>query len=77
MIVGANIAISVGTFYPLQGHSTSWIAPMNALPRNKQTAVVSALTEGCSIRATGHLTGVHRDTVMRLGVRQSGLRCPR
>jgi transposase-like protein len=34
-----------------------------------QIAVISALTEGCSIRATERLTGVHRDTIMRLGVR--------
>jgi IS1 family transposase len=42
---------------------------MNILPRDKQIAVISALTEGCSIRATERLTGVHRDTIMRLGVR--------
>jgi len=41
---------------------------MNILPRDKQIAVISALTEGCSIRATERLTGVHRDTIMRLGV---------
>jgi IS1 family transposase len=70
MIVDANIAISVRTFYPFQGQCRRpWIAPMNFLPRNKQIAVVSALTEGCSIRATERLTGVHRDTIMRLGVR--------
>src|SRR5207302_2445157 len=43
--------------------------PMNILPRDKQIAVISALTEGCSIRATERLTGIHRDTIMRLGVR--------
>ena len=42
---------------------------MNVLPRDKQTAIVAALTEGCAIRAVERLTGVHRDTVMRLGVR--------
>jgi hypothetical protein len=42
---------------------------MNVLPRNQQIAVISALTEGCSIRATERLTGIHRDTIMRLGVR--------
>jgi IS1 family transposase len=42
---------------------------MNILPRHKQIAVISALTEGCSIRATERLTGIHRDTIMRLGVR--------
>ena len=42
---------------------------MNILPTEKQTAVISALTEGCSIRAVERLTGVHRDTIMRLAVR--------
>jgi len=42
---------------------------MNVLPRDHQIAVISALTEGCSIRATERLTSVHRDTIMRLGVR--------
>jgi IS1 family transposase len=42
---------------------------MNILPRDKQIAIISALTEGCSIRATERLTGIHRDTIMRLGVR--------
>lgn len=42
---------------------------MNNLPTEKQTAIVAALTEGCSIRAVERLTGVHRDTIMRLGVR--------
>jgi IS1 family transposase len=42
---------------------------MNILPFEKQVHVISSLTEGCSIRATERLTGVHRDTIMRLGVR--------
>ncbi|MGC2525872.1 MAG: IS1 family transposase [Stellaceae bacterium] len=42
---------------------------MNVLPRDQQIAVISALTEGCSIRATERLTGIHRDTIMRLGAR--------
>ena len=46
-----------------------WIGPMNTLPRDKQIDIIAALTEGCSIRATERLTGVHRDTVMRLGAR--------
>jgi hypothetical protein len=45
---------------------------MNVLSRNQQIAVISALTEGCSIRATERLTGIHRDTIMRLGVRVGG-----
>ena len=42
---------------------------MNILPREKQIEIIAALVEGCSIRATERLTGVHRDTIMRLGVR--------
>ena len=42
---------------------------MNILPFDKQVAAIAALTEGCSIRATERLTCVHRDTIMRLGVR--------
>jgi IS1 family transposase len=40
---------------------------VNILSIEKQTAIVSALTEGCSIRAVERMTGVHRDTIMRLG----------
>ena len=42
---------------------------MNILPFDKQIAAISALTEGISIRATERLTGIHRDTIMRLGAR--------
>ena len=42
---------------------------MNILPFERQIEVIAALTEGCSIRSTERLTGVHRDTIMRLGVR--------
>src|SRR5580704_6415966 len=70
MIVRANIAILASPFYPLQGQfRCSWIAPMNVLPRDKQIEAISALTEGCSIRAIEPLTGIHRRTIMRLGVR--------
>ena len=42
---------------------------MNILPFEKQVAAIAALTEGVSIRATERLVGIHRDSVMRLGVR--------
>ncbi len=42
---------------------------MNILPRNKRIETIAALCEGVSIRATERLTGIHRDTIMRLGVR--------
>jgi hypothetical protein len=41
----------------------------NVLPRDKQIAVIAALCEGVSIRATERLTGVNRETVMNLGAR--------
>jgi len=41
----------------------------NVLNTDKQIAVVAALAEGSSIRAIERMTGIHRDTIMRLGVR--------
>jgi len=42
---------------------------MNKLSLNKQATIIGALVEGNSIRSIERMTGVHRDTVMRLGVR--------
>ena len=42
---------------------------MNVLTFDRQIAVISSLVEGCSIRSTERLTGVHRDTIMRLAAR--------
>lgn len=41
----------------------------NVLDKDKQIAAISALAEGSSIRSVERMTGVHRDTIMRLGVR--------
>jgi IS1 family transposase len=41
----------------------------NNLPIDKQIAVIGSLCEGSSIRSIERITGVHRDTIMRLGVR--------
>lgn len=41
----------------------------NILNQEKQTTIIGALAEGSSIRAIERMTGVHRDTIMRLGVR--------
>jgi IS1 family transposase len=41
----------------------------NVLSFDKQVAIVSALAEGSRIRQIERITGVHRDTIMRLGVR--------
>ena len=42
---------------------------MNKLPTQKQVAVIAALVEGNSIRATARMTGVDKNTVMTLLVR--------
>lgn len=41
----------------------------NILLRDRQVAVIAALSEGVSIRATERLTSIHRDTIMRLGAK--------
>src|SRR5665213_3025905 len=41
----------------------------NALSADKQIAIIGSLCEGSSIRSIERITGVHRDTIMRLGVR--------
>src|SRR6267154_1059308 len=41
----------------------------NVLSTEKQTAIIGSLCEGSSIRSIERITGVHRDTIMRLGVR--------
>lgn len=40
---------------------------MNVLPQEKRAAIVAAICEGVSIRATARLHDVHKNTVMRLG----------
>src|SRR5215471_11291074 len=42
---------------------------MNVLSRDQQIKVIAALTEGMSNRSVERLTGIHRDTIMRLGAR--------
>ena len=41
----------------------------NVLTSDKKIAVIGALAEGSSIRSIERITRVHRDTIMRLGVR--------
>lgn len=60
----------------------------NTLPTEKKIMATHMLCEGSSIRAIERMTGVHRDTIMRLGVRMGegcqklldeklrGLSCP-
>ncbi|MBC7837799.1 MAG: hypothetical protein H7Y39_04055 [Nitrospiraceae bacterium] len=47
---------------------------MNVLKAEKKLAVISALTEGCSIRSIVRMTGVHKKTIMNLLV-EVGTRC--
>jgi IS1 family transposase len=42
---------------------------MNVLSRDQQIQIIACLTEGQSIRATERITGIRRDTIMRLGER--------
>jgi len=41
----------------------------NVLTKDKEATVIAALAEGNSIRSIERMTGIHRDTIMRLGVR--------
>ncbi|HWF65799.1 MAG TPA: IS1 family transposase [Acidobacteriaceae bacterium] len=41
----------------------------NVLSTDKKIAVIGALAEGSSIRSIERITGIHRDTIMRLGVK--------
>ena len=41
----------------------------NILPIEKQATAVLMLCEGNSIRSVERMTGIHRDTIMRLGIR--------
>jgi IS1 family transposase len=41
----------------------------NSLNTDKQIAIIAALAEGSSIRSIERIMGVHRDTIMRLGVK--------
>lgn len=42
---------------------------MNKLSPDRQETIIQALVEGASIRSVERMTGVHRDTIMRLGVK--------
>lgn len=41
----------------------------NQLGKEKQATIIASLCEDASIRAIERMTGVHRDTIMRLGLR--------
>lgn len=39
---------------------------MNTLPLDKKALILSQIVEGLSVRSIERLTGVHRDTIIRL-----------
>ena len=45
---------------------------MNILKNEKREAIIGGLVEGISIRSLERMTGVHRDTIMRLLVSTGG-----
>ncbi len=47
---------------------------VNTLKQEKKIQILNALIEGCSIRSIERMTGIHRDTSMRLGV-EVGSKC--
>jgi IS1 family transposase len=49
--------------------SAKFLGMANNLPTEKKVLAVSMLSEGSSIRSIERITGGHRDTIMRLGVR--------
>jgi|SRR6266446_7190166 len=53
-----------------------WRKVMHELKAEKKLAVIAAMVEGNSIRSTERMTGVHRETIMRLVVR-TGEHCAR
>jgi hypothetical protein len=60
---------SVTQNYLTQLHYCNTVMDMaNVLNTDKQIAVIGALAEGSSIRSIERITGVHRDTIMRLCV---------
>ena len=52
--------------YGLDGQKSRRIIMSNHLTFAKKTLVLSSLVEGNSIRSIERISGVHRDTIMRL-----------
>ncbi|MDQ7815983.1 MAG: hypothetical protein RDU14_03095 [Melioribacteraceae bacterium] len=48
---------------------------MNKLSIGKQILILQSLVEGNSIRSIERISGVHRDTIMRLLVSTGNFRC--
>lgn len=58
---------------PYRGTSAKEV-PMNVLKPHKKLAILAALLEGCSARATSRLTGCHLETVLKVLV-EAGEKC--
>jgi IS1 family transposase len=70
IVFGLQAMISVTQKYLTPTHLCNTVIDMaNVLSADKQTAIIAALAEGSSIRSIERITGVHRDTIMRLGVK--------
>jgi IS1 family transposase len=67
---GENVSQKLLTPYSLRiTLNTPRLVMANILSTDKKIAVIGALAEGSSIRSIERITGVHRDTIMRLGVK--------
>ena len=64
-----NVKIVTQKYLTSLNYRNTVIGMANVLSTDKKIAVISALAEGSSIRAIERITGVHRDTIMRLGVK--------
>jgi IS1 family transposase len=70
LLAGVNAGISVTQkLLTKTNYCNTLIGMANVLNTDKQIAVIGALAEGSSIRSIERITGVHRDTIMRLGVK--------
>lgn len=76
--INARLGVSIAPMkaITLYHWSGSQEPAMNTLSQEKKIQVLNALVEGCSIRSVERMTGVHRDTIMRLGV-EVGSQCAR
>jgi hypothetical protein len=57
------------TYFVYYSKSTIKNVMANNLSTEKKALIIAQLAEGASIRSIERITGVHRDTIMRLGVR--------
>lgn len=60
---------SQGLIYPNMLARASVLHCVNQLSKGRQAQILGMLVEGMSIRGVERVTGVHRDTIMRLTLR--------